>query len=66
MSAAERGMTGERQFASRREDAQLIVRAVNRRRQQEGGFGKVGPASNRLHPIIVEMLSIKYHSYRIA
>ena len=59
-------MTGERQFARRREDAQLRAVRLVRRRKHEHGFGQVELARDRLHRGGVEPVRLEHDRERIA
>lgn len=59
-------MPRERQFAEGRENARTIIRPGMIRRQHKGGFGKVGPARDGLHPPGTQSFGIQHDGNRIS
>jgi hypothetical protein len=59
-------MTGKRQFARRREDAQASRHALFIRGQHEHGFGKIHLARDLLHLFVGDPFCFRKHGERIA
>ena len=63
-------MAGKGQFAAGGEDAHLIVGTLGRTgctgRQQERGFGQVGPLRKVLHLCARQVGAIQHHGQRVA
>ena len=66
MGRAERGVAGERELLSAREDPDPVVGAGILGGQEEGGFREVGPVGELLHGGRLQPLAIKNDGQRIA
>ena len=66
VAGAERRVAREGQLATGREDAHAVIRRVVRRRQQERGFGQVGPRREMLHLLVAEVGAVEHHRERVA
>ena len=66
MRAADRRMAGERNLATRREDAQAIARVGLRRREHERRLDEPGPCGERLHVLAAPAVGIDDDAKRIA
>ena len=64
--AADGRMAGERQLGARREDAQPVVGRGRARRQDERGFGEIGPGGDSLHVLRCQILRFQDNRNRIA
>ena len=62
----ESGVPGERQFPSRSEDPQPVVRRRSDGRQDERGLGQVRPARQALHLLVGQVRAVVDDGYRIA
>ena len=59
-------MTGERQLVQGGEDPHPIIGPRVARFEYERGFAEVGPAGERRHALIAELIGAEHHRQRIA
>jgi hypothetical protein len=62
----EGGVPGERQFTSRGEDPQPVVRLKRGGRQDERGLGQIRPARQALHLLVGHVRAIEDDGNRVA
>jgi hypothetical protein len=61
VGGAERRVSGKRKLLAAREDPNPVIGAGTCRRQQEGGFGQVGPVGKLLHLVACHALGVEDH-----